>query len=120
MQIEVSNIDVIWNIDGRVLQVNKSNDTLEIIDDNYVEATTYPKIYFYIGFRVLTNNILHTPYFHLGENKQELLKIEDPISGEIRWIQIGDWDPSRNKILHDSYRTAGTMSLHIQGQELKV
>jgi|LSQX01.3.fsa_nt_gb hypothetical protein len=120
MQIEVRNIDVIWNKDGRVLQVNKSNDTLEIIDDNYVEATTYPKIYFYIGFRVLTNNILHTPYFHLGENKQELLKIEDPISGEIWWIQNGDWDPSRNKILHDSYRTAGTMSLHIQGQELKV
>lgn len=123
MDIEVRSLDIEWNENLQVIRVTKNPYPIQVFEENggfYVETITYPKIFYYFGFRVLKDDILHTPFFTLGDKKEELLKVEDPSNGEVWWIQKGFWDKKRNKFIAESFRTAGILNLNIQHKEILV
>lgn len=123
INIEARNLDIEWDTQRHVLRVNKSPDALEIAERDgvlTVETITYSKAFFYVGFRLISGDLLHTPYFSLGARTEDLLRVHDPISDETWWIESGNWDAQKKKYLHASYRTAGTLCLNIQRKELIV
>lgn len=123
MQIEARYIDVKWDDARNVVQLQASPSPLPLQEDKdstYFETITYTKKYFFIAFRVLDAALLHTPFFSLNHTREELLKVEDPGTGYIWWIQNGIWDSEKRRYLVESYRTAGKLFLTIQNQQITI
>ncbi|SPY08608.1 DUF2357 domain-containing protein [Oligella urethralis] len=121
MQFEVRGLDIEWDESQRLVSIKKSHLPHQVYGDSgvfAVETVTFPKVAHFIGFRILNEKILHTPFFILGDLKEELIQLKDPLSNEIWWIQKGVWQKQYNKFVPESYRTAGRLELIIQDQRL--
>ena len=100
MEIEVRNLDIEWNDSRQFVRIKKTGDqVIPILEESgnfAINTITYQEMYFCIGFRILSENTLHTPYFVMGDRHKELLQLQDPETHEIWWIQQGVWLEDKN------------------------
>lgn len=121
MLISARYIDVEWNATKQVQKVfyGSSIEIIKKSENNFfIETITFPKRFFYFAFRI-EEPISNPPYFLFNEIKEDLLEIIDPKTGDNWWIAKGRWIPESkkrnygNKYVHESFRTAGRLELHI-------
>ena len=123
INIEVKYLNVKWADKDTVLKIEFS-DLLpfESLNSDYqIESTTFKTYLPRIGFKILDQDILHTPYFTISNNeKKNLLGIKDPDTLEIWWIESSGWD--KKNLLHHTelYRTVGNLHVVIQNQKIKI
>ena len=127
MEIEVRNLDIEWNDSRQFVRIKEKGDqVIPILEESgnfTINTITYQNMYFCIGFRILSENTLHTPYFVMGDRHKELLQLQDPETHEIWWIQQGVWLEDKNgkgKYVYRTIRTTGILQLIIQGQRLQI
>lgn len=128
MLISARYIDVEWNATKQVKKVFYGSP-IEIIKKSennfFIETITFPKRFFYFAFRI-EEPISNPPYFLFNEIKEDLLEIIDPKTGENWWIAKGRWISESkkrnygNKYVHESFRTAGRLELHINDITIEI
>ncbi|MCX2781096.1 nuclease domain-containing protein [Microbulbifer thermotolerans] len=121
---EVRYLDVQWRDPDTVIKLEASREPLELerLGSGWaVQTLTFPSLGHYIGIRVTSKKLKHTPYFLLADGRREMmLPLNVPGTEDIWWIQKGEWHQNTKRYLSELYRTAGRVELIIQEQSLTI